>query len=206
MSPIKKFFFTLSSTVTLSSLLFIVYFFISSPKVMASKEVVSKLEDTLYIYVPAGKVVVEMLPAVAPKHVEQIKRLARKGFYNGLAFHRVIEGFMAQGGDPKGDGTGGSGKNIPAEFSKLAHKRGAVSMARASNPDSADSQFFIVTKDSNFLDGQYTVWGYVISGMDFVDQLKKGSGGNGMVSNPDKIIKMVVAIDEETENAKNSKK
>ena len=205
MSPIKKFLFTFTITGVVCGMVFLSYFLISSPKVMATKEVKAKLEDTLYIYLPAGKVVVEMLPETAPKHVEQIKSLARKGFYNGLNFHRVIDGFMAQGGDPKGDGTGGSGKNIVAEFSKLSHKRGAVSMARAQNPNSADSQFFIVTKDSNFLDGQYTIWGYVISGMEFVDKLKKGTGDNGMVSNPDKIVKMVIALDEETDNAKASK-
>ncbi len=205
MYSIKKFFFTFITTSFISGLFFIGYFLISSPKVMANKEVSAKLEDTLYLYIPEGKVVIEMLPQTAPKHIEQIKRLVRSGFYNGLTFHRVIDGFMAQGGDPKGDGTSGSGKNIPAEFSKLSHKRGAVSMARANDPNSADSQFFIVTKDSTFLDGKYTVWGYVISGMDAVDKLKKGSGSNGSVSNPDKIIKMVVAIDEETELAKSKK-
>ena len=165
--------------------------------VKVDKNTSAKLENTLYLYVPAGKVVIEMLPGVAPKHVAHIKALVRKGFYNGLVFHRVIDGFMAQGGDPTGTGTGGSGVNVHAEFSKLSHKRGAVSMARANDPNSADSQFFIVTKDSFFLDGKYTIWGYVISGMQYVDALKKGSSANnGIVTNPDKIIKMVVAVDE----------
>jgi len=145
-----------------------------------------------------GIVVIELFPDKAPKHVEQIKRLVRQGFYDGLTFHRVIDDFVAQGGDPKGDGTGGSGKKIPAEFSNLPHKRGVLSMARSQDPNSADSQFFIVLKDSPFLDGQYTIFGRVISGMEFVDKIKKGSPSqNGTVVNPDKIISMVIASDVE---------
>jgi peptidylprolyl isomerase len=123
------------------------------------------LENTLYMDVPKGRVVIEMRPDIAPKHVAQIKELTRKGFYNGVPFHRVIEGFMAQTGDPTGTGTGGSGKKIPAEFNAEKHVRGTVSMARANDPNSADSQFFICFKEASFLDGKYTVWGKVVSGM-----------------------------------------
>ncbi|MGI9372341.1 MAG: peptidylprolyl isomerase, partial [Hyphomicrobiales bacterium] len=118
-------------------------------------------ENTLVLETTQGKVVIEMRPDLAPGHVEHIKRLARKGFYDGTPFHRVIDGFMAQGGDPTGTGTGGSGKNIPAEFNAEPHVRGTASMARAASPDSADSQFFICFQDSSFLNGQYTVWGKV---------------------------------------------
>jgi peptidylprolyl isomerase len=137
-----------------------------------------------------------MRPDLAPKTVAQIKALTRRGFYNGLTFHRVIAGFMAQTGDPKGDGTGGSGKNIPAEFSNEHHVRGTVSMARAQSVNSADSQFFICLAAAPFLDGKYTVWGKVVSGMEFVDRIKKGDpDDNGSVTNPDRIIKMQVAAD-----------
>lgn len=153
-------------------------------------------ENTLFMDLKDGRVVIELRPDLAPKHVARIKELTRKGFYDGLTFHRVIEGFMAQGGDPTGDGTGGSGQKIPAEFSKEHHGRGVASMARAADPDSADSQFFICLDDAGFLDGQYTVWGKVISGMEFVDKIKKGSkANNGAVSSPDKIVKMQVAAD-----------
>jgi peptidylprolyl isomerase len=137
-----------------------------------------------------------MRPDLAPAHVEQVKELSRKGFYDGTPFHRVIAGFMAQGGDPTGTGTGGSGKKIKAEFSKEKHVRGTVSMARSQSPDSADSQFFIVFATSSYLDGQYTVWGKVAQGMDFVDRIKKGDrNDNGKVDDPDKIVKMRVAAD-----------
>lgn len=156
------------------------------------------LENVLYIDLKQGRVVIEMLPNIAPAHVERIKTLARKGFYDGVVFHRVIDGFMAQTGDPTGTGMGGSKlPDLKAEFSDEPHIRGALSMARASNPNSGNSQFFIVTKDSRFLDGQYTIWGRVIKGIEFVDQIKKGSGGNGMVSAPDAMIKVRVAIDAE---------
>jgi peptidylprolyl isomerase len=148
-------------------------------------------ENTLYIDLKDGRVVVEMLPKVAPKHVEQIKKLVREGKYDGLVFHRVIDGFMAQTGDPQGTGFGGMGDMLPAEFSKEPFTRGAVGMARAQSPNSAQSQFFIVLKDSNFLDGQYTVWGRVTSGMEFVDKIQKGEPP----ANPDKMIKVRVAAD-----------
>ncbi len=150
------------------------------------------LENTLYLDVPAGRVVIELRPDLAPKHVARIKELVRRGFYDGIVFHRVIDGFMAQTGDPKGNGTGGSGQNIPAEFSKEKHVRGTVSMARAQSPDSADSQFFICFAPAPFLDGKYTVWGKVTSGMEFIDAIAKGEPP----AKPDKIIKMQVAADE----------
>jgi peptidylprolyl isomerase len=154
------------------------------------------LENTLYLDVPAGRVVIELRPDLAPNHVARIKELARQGFYDGIAFHRVIEGFMAQTGDPRGDGTGGSGKKLKAEFSKEKHVRGTASMARAQSPDSADSQFFICFKPAPYLDGKYTVWGQVISGMEHVDAIKKGDAAdNGSVSDPDRIVKMQVAAD-----------
>ncbi|MGE3714342.1 MAG: peptidylprolyl isomerase [Alphaproteobacteria bacterium] len=153
-------------------------------------------ENTLYMTLKTGRVTIEMRPDLAPNHVARIKELTRKGFYDGLTFHRVIEGFMAQTGDPKGDGTGGSGQNIKAEFNKEHHGRGAVSMARAGDPNSADSQFFIVFSDAPHLDGQYTYWGKVTDGMEHVDRIKKGDAyDNGAVKNPDTIIKMQVAAD-----------
>ncbi len=139
-----------------------------------------------------GRVTIELLPQLAPGHVKHIKELAREGFYDGVVFHRVIEGFMAQGGDPTGTGTGGSKKpNLKAEFSKEPHVRGICSMARSQSPDSANSQFFIVFDDAQFLDKQYTVWGRVTSGMEIVDTIKRGEP----VSQPDKIAKMQVAAD-----------
>ena len=153
-------------------------------------------ENTLYLDLDYGRVVIEMLPNVAPKHVARIKELTRQGFYDGIVFHRVIDGFMAQTGDPTGTGMGGSGQNLDAEFNNEPHVRGTVSMARASDPDSADSQFFICFEDARFLDRQYTVWGKVVSGMEYVDMIKKGdSRANGIVSDPDKIVKMRVAAD-----------
>ena len=149
------------------------------------------LENTLYLDLPDGRVVIALRPDLAPNHVARIKELTRQGFYNGTAFHRVIPGFMAQGGDPTGTGMGGSGKKLKAEFSKAHHGRGIVSMARAQSPDSADSQFFICLDDAGLLDGQYTVWGEVTSGMEFVDKIKRGEP----VKNPDKIIKMQMMED-----------
>jgi peptidylprolyl isomerase len=128
--------------------------------------------------------------------VERIKQLVRAGFYDGTPFHRVIEGFMAQGGDPTGTGTGGSGEKLPAEFSKEKHVRGTVSMARAQDPNSADSQFFICFADAPFLDGQYTIWGKVTEGMEAVDNIKRGAGQSGMVKNPDKIVSMKLASEQ----------
>jgi peptidylprolyl isomerase len=154
------------------------------------------LENTLYLEVPAGRVVIEMRPDLAPKHCAQIKELVRKGFYDGIVFHRVIEGFMVQTGCPHGTGTGGSGKNLKAEFSKEKHLRGVCSMARAQNPDSADSQFFIMLDNTPSLDGQYSIWGKVVSGMEYVDAIKKGSPSrNGSVTDPDKIVSFKVAAD-----------
>ena len=153
-------------------------------------------ENTLYIDLKDGRVVIEMRPDLAPNHVKQIKELAREGKYDGVPFHRVIEGFMAQTGDPTGTGSGGMGELLKAEFSKEPHARGTVSMARTNDPNSARSQFFIVFKDSNFLDGQYTVWGKVVSGMEFVDKIKRGAAGSGAVAAPaDKMIKVQVAAD-----------
>ena len=154
-------------------------------------------ENTLYLDLKPGRVVIQLLPDVAPKTVAQIKALTRQGFYDGTPFHRVIEGFMAQGGDPTGTGTGGSGLgNLPAEFTTQRHfLRGSVGAARSSSPNSADSQFFIMFAPAPNLDGQYTIWGQVVSGMEFVDKIKRGSGGNGIVSGPDRIVHMRVAAD-----------
>ena len=149
-------------------------------------------ENTLILETTKGKVVIALRPDLAPKHVERIKTLAREGFYDGIVFHRVIEGFMAQTGCPHGTGTGGSKLgNLPAEFNAEPHVRGVCSMARAQNPNSANSQFFIVFDDATFLDKQYTVWGKVIEGMDHVDEIKRGEP----VVNPDKIVSMRVAAD-----------
>ena len=140
-----------------------------------------------------GSVVIETLPNVAPKHVARIIELVKSGFYDGLTFHRVIDGFMAQTGCPLGNGTGGSGVKIPAEFSSEHFSRGTVGMARAFDINSADSQFFICFDDCGFLDGKYTVWGRVVSGMEHVDKIKRGDEfDNGRVENPDKIIKMEI--------------
>jgi peptidylprolyl isomerase len=154
------------------------------------------MENTLYIDLEAGRVTIELLPDVAPNHVARIKELTREGFYDGVVFHRVIEGFMAQTGDPTGTGRGGSElPDLDAEFSDTNHGRGAVSMARAQSPNSANSQFFIVFDDSTFLNGQYTVWGRVTEGMDLVDAIKRGEGPSGAVQDPDKIVKMQIAAD-----------
>jgi peptidylprolyl isomerase len=154
------------------------------------------LQNQLYLDLKNGRVVIQMRPDLAPKHVARIKELARKGFYDGLTWHRVIGGFMAQGGDPRGTGSGGSGVNIPAEFTNEPFNRGTVGMARSSNPDSGDSQFFICFARSAFLDGKYTVWGQVIDGMQYVGMIKRGaSNQNGAVDDPDKIIKIRVAAD-----------
>ena len=154
------------------------------------------LENTLYMDLDYGRVVIGLRPDLAPNHVARIKELTRSGFYDGVVFHRVIDDFMAQGGDPTGTGTGGSGQNLDAEFSNERHVRGTLSMARSQSPNSADSQFFICFGDVPHLDGQYTVWGKVAEGMEYVDQIKRGAPhDNGLVDNPDKIIRMQVAID-----------
>src|SRR5271154_6933640 len=149
-------------------------------------------ENTLYIDLKDGRVVIEMRPDLAPHHVAQIKKLAREGKYDGVPFHRVIEGFMAQTGDPTGTGSGGSDlPNLPAEFTDTPFKRGTLGMARAGDPNSANSQFFICFADAPFLNGKYTVFGEVTSGMDVVDKIKRGStADNGAVTDPDKILKM----------------
>lgn len=154
-------------------------------------------ENLIYLELKTGRVVIETRPDIAPKHVERIKKLVRDGFYDGLLFHRVIDGFMAQTGDPKGNGTGGSGQNIAAEFTDFeGFHRGTVGMARAQSPNSADSQFFIMFDRSEFLDGKYTIWGEVVDGMEHVDAIKKGSSAaNGEVNDPDKIVSMKIAAD-----------
>ena len=149
-----------------------------------------KANDHINMKLKAGNVLIELRPDLAPKHVKRISTLVKEGFYVGLAFHRVIPGFMAQCGDPLGNGTGGSGVNIDAEFSNANHVRGTLSMARAQDPNSADSQFFICFGDTPHLDGQYTIWGQVVKGMEHVDKIKQGDGSNGEVDNPDKIISM----------------
>lgn len=153
-------------------------------------------ENTLYMDLKDGRVVIEMRPDLAPQHVARIKTLVREGFYDGLVFHRVIDGFMAQTGDPLGNGTGGSGTKIPAEFSNAPFERGTVGMARSANPNSGDSQFFIAFAPAAFLNGQYTVWGEVTDGMEHVDAIKRGNEAqNGAVTDPDKIVRMQVAAD-----------
>jgi peptidylprolyl isomerase len=148
-------------------------------------------EDTLILDTTQGTVVVAMRPDLAPRHVTRIKELVRDGFYDGLAFHRVIDGFMAQTGCPGGTGTGGSGQKLKAEFSREPHVRGTVSMARSQNPDSGDSQFFICFADAPWLNNQYTVWGSVVEGMDNVDKIKRGEP----VSDPDRIVAARIKAD-----------
>jgi peptidylprolyl isomerase len=156
-------------------------------------------ENTLILELKDGRVTIQLLPDLAPRHVERIKLLARRGFYDNTVFHRVLEGFMAQGGDPTGTGTGGSPlPNLAAEFSPPARARflrGVCGMARSSEPNSANSQFFIMFAPIPSLDGQYTIWGEVTGGMDAVDKIKRGSGGSGMVQGPDRIRSMKVAAD-----------
>ena len=155
------------------------------------------LQHTLYLDTKDGRVTILLRPDLAPKHVAQIEALTKRGFYNGLVFHRVIDGFMAQTGDPTGTGMGKSDlPNIPAEFSAEPFKRGTVGMARSQDPDSANSQFFICFADAAFLNNKYTVVGQVVSGMDAVDKIKKGAKeDNGAVTGPDKIVKMQLARD-----------
>ncbi|HEX2217075.1 MAG TPA: peptidylprolyl isomerase [Xanthobacteraceae bacterium] len=150
-----------------------------------------EIENTLHIETTKGRVVIAMRPDLAPTHVARIKELVRDGFYDGTPFHRVIDGFMAQTGDPTGTGTGGSGKKLKAEFSKEPHGRGTVSMARAASPDSGDSQFFICFADAPWLNGQYTVWGKVTEGMENIDKIKRGEP----VREPDRIVTARMAAD-----------
>ena len=157
------------------------------------------LENTLYLDLEHGRVVIALRPDIAPGHVERIKELTREGYYDGVVFHRVIDGFMAQGGDPTGTGSGGSGKKLKAEFTRaVKHVRGTCSMARTNDPNSADSQFFIMFAPSPSLDGKYTIWGQVTEGMEFVDMIKKGDQfRNGLVADPDQIVRLRVAADAE---------
>ena len=148
-------------------------------------------ENTLILETTKGRAVIALRPDLAPNHVARIKELAREGFYDGIVFHRVIEGFMAQTGDPTGTGMGGSGQKLKAEFNREPHVRGTTSMARAQSPDSADSQFFICFDDAPFLNSQYTVWGKVTEGMENIDKIKRGEP----VKDPDKIVSMKVAAD-----------
>ena len=164
---------------------------------LLSSAVAADLENTLYLDLKDGRVTIELLPDRAPAHVERIKTLARQGFYNGLTFHRVMAGFMAQTGDPRGNGTGGSDlPDLKAEFSDAEYVRGVLGMARAQSPNSANSQFFITYADAPWLNGKYTVFGRVTKGMQLVDNIKKGDmARNGVVSDPDKILKLQVAAD-----------
>jgi peptidylprolyl isomerase len=159
---------------------------------LAFQPAVAQEKDTVIIETEHGDITIELLPDVAPQHVARIKELAASGFYDGVVFHRVIDGFMAQTGDPTGTGAGGSKlPDLKAEFSSTPFKRGVVGMARAQDPDSANSQFFIMLADGDFLNGNYTVFGRVIDGMDAVDAIKKGDpNANGKVENPDKIVRM----------------
>ncbi len=165
------------------------------PTIVTAQDV--DMENTLYLELKTGRVVITLRPDLAANHVARIKELTREGFYDGVVFHRVIDGFMAQTGDPTGTGTGGSKlPDLAAEFSNEPHVRGTVSMARANSPDSANSQFFIVFAEAPWLNGQYTAWGQVTEGMEHVDQIKKGdSSRNGTVTDPDQIVSMIVAAD-----------
>jgi peptidylprolyl isomerase len=156
----------------------------------------SNSDNTMILDTTKGKISIAMRPDLAPRHVARIKELVRDGFYDGIAFHRVIEGFMAQTGCPQGTGTGGSGKKLEAEFNPEPHRRGTVSMARAQNPDSGDSQFFICFDDAPFLNGKYTVWGQVTAGMENVDKIRRGEP----VQNPDRIISAKMASDLKTQS------
>jgi cyclophilin family peptidyl-prolyl cis-trans isomerase len=161
----------------------------------AAQQPPSDPQNTIHLDTKDGRVVIRLRPDLAPKHVERIKTLAQRGFYNGIVFHRVIGGFMAQTGDPTGTGRGGSDlPDLPAEFTPTPFKRGSLGMARSTNPNSANSQFFICYEGCGGLTGQYTLFGEVVSGMDVVDKIKKGDpAANGQVSNPDKIVRMQLA-------------
>jgi peptidylprolyl isomerase len=165
------------------------------PMTNSQAETPTDLENTIYMDTEHGRVVMELKPTLAPKHVARIKELVREGFYDGIVFHRVIGGFMAQTGDPTGTGSHGSGQKLDAEFSDEPHVRGTLSMARAQDENSADSQFFIVFARAAHLDGKYTVWGKVTKGMSVVGKIKRGDSRSGIVIDPDSIIRMQVAAD-----------
>ncbi len=152
-------------------------------------------ENALFLELKDGRVTIELYPESAPNHVARIKELVREGFYDGIVFHRVIEGFMAQTGDPTGSGSGGSGKKLKAEFNDRKHVKGTCSMARAASPDSGDSQWFICFGTTPHLNGQYTAWGQVIDGLEHVDTIKRGAPGSGSVKDPDQIVSLKVAAD-----------
>jgi cyclophilin family peptidyl-prolyl cis-trans isomerase len=153
-------------------------------------------QNTVYMDLKDGRVVIKLRPDLAPKHVERIKILTKRGFYDGIVFHRVIAGFMAQTGDPTGTGMGGSDlPNLPAEFTPERYKKGSVGMARSQSPNSANSQFYLCYDGCGSLTGQYTLWGEIVSGMEFVEKIKKGAGSNGEVTGPDKIVKMQMMAD-----------
>jgi peptidylprolyl isomerase len=154
-------------------------------------------DNTIYLDLKDGRVTIKLRPDLAPRHVEQIKALTKRGFYDGIVFHRVIDGFMAQTGDPTGTGMGGSDlPNIPAEFqSRVPYQIGSIGMARSQSPNSANSQFFICYEGCGSLTGQYTLWGEVVSGMEHVRKIKKGAGSSGQVSGPDKIVRMRLMAD-----------
>ena len=158
---------------------------------IASNSAAQDLENQIYLDLKDGRVVIDLRPDVAPEHVARIKELTRDGFYDGIVFHRVIEGFMAQTGDPTGTGRGGTGQKLKAEFSDVPFLRGTVGMARGQDPNSGDSQFFICFSDAQFLNGNYTVWGTVSQGMEHVDKIVRGEPP----TNPDIIVKMQVAAD-----------
>ncbi|GGG28768.1 peptidyl-prolyl cis-trans isomerase [Caldovatus sediminis] len=171
----------------------------AGPSAATAPQPAAEDENRLRLELKDGTVTIELLPDLAPRHVERIKTLARRGFYDGTPFHRVIEGFMAQGGDPTGTGTGGSDlPNLPAEFSppsKARFVRGTCGMARTADPDSANSQFFIMFAPAPYLDGQYTIWGRVVSGMEAVDRIKRGAGQHGQVRDPDRIRRATIVAD-----------
>lgn len=180
--------------IRLSSVLFAVLMLVAAPALAQAPA--PDPENTLVIELKSGKVLIQLRPDLAPKHVERVKQLAREGFYNGLKFHRVIAGFMAQTGDPTGTGSGGSKyPDLPAEFTPTAFERGTIGAARTGNPNSANSQFFIAFTHTPHLNGQYTVWGKVIEGMTHVDNIKKGEPGSGQVANPDVMQKVYVLAD-----------
>lgn len=168
---------------------------------MTSTANAADAENTLILELKDGTVVIEMLPEKAPNHVKRIKELVRQKFYDGIVFHRVIEGFMAQTGDPTGTGTGGSGQKLDAEFNDIDHQRGVVSMARGGHPNSADSQWFIVFDHAPHLNNNYTAWGRVTEGMEYVDRIKKGTNSGGVVTDPDKMITLRIKADIENADA-----